>query len=410
VCGIEHMYDLVMGGVGVSNSSAATTYAEMVAPETVAASLQGSINLQHARLVRHMQTVLADGSWSGSGVVSPQHWLCWRAGVSSSTARHIVMVARRASSLPTLMAAFDDGALTLDQVAVACRVPDWADERVTAYARQMTVRQLTTVTRREFLDRPAPEPVSDESVTMGQRDDGRWWAAVRLDADHGSVVESALREARDALIQSGDRQATWADAMVEMARRSLGVAGPERRQRFQLTMHVAADHEGSPIARWSSGRPLPASISALLSCDGDVRRLDHIAGAPVNLGRTMRIVPDRLRKIIIERDGGCRVPGCTNALHLDIHHLIHWSAGGRTDTNNLVTLCSRHHRTHHLGEFDISGNPDQPDGLVLRHRAGWEIPPPTPPPPTIGPPPVGAFRPPTGERLSTRWVDYPLRA
>ncbi len=399
-----------MGGVGVSNNSAATTYAEMVAPETVAASLQGSINLQHARLVRHMQTVLADGSWSGSGVVSPQHWLCWRAGVSSSTARHIVMVARRASSLPTLMAAFDDGALTLDQVAVACRVPDWADERVTAYARHMTVRQLTTVTRREFLDRPAPEPVSDESVTMGQRDDGRWWAAVRLDADHGSVVESALREARDALIQSGDRQATWADAMVEMARRSLGVAGPERRQRFQLTMHVAADHEGSPIARWSSGRPLPASITALLSCDGDVRRLDHIAGAPVNLGRTMRIVPDRLRKIIIERDGGCRVPGCTNALHLDIHHLIHWSAGGRTDTNNLVTLCSRHHRTHHLGEFDISGNPDQPDGLVLRHRAGWEIPPPTPPPTTIGPPPVGAFRPPTGERLSTRWVDYPLRA
>ena len=404
------MYDSVMEGVGVSSNSAATTYAEMVAPETVAASLQGSINLQHARLVRHMQTVLADGSWSGTGVVSPQHWLCWRAGVSSSTARHIVMVARRAASLPTLMAAFDDGALTLDQVAVACRVPDWADERVTAYARQMTVRQLTTVTRREFLDRPAPEPVSDESVTMGQRDDGRWWASVRLDADHGSVVESALREARDALIQSGDRQATWADAMVEMARRSLGVAGPERRQRFQLTMHVAADHEGGPIARWSSGRPLPASISALLSCDGDVRRLDHIAGAPVNLGRTMRIVPDRLRKIIIERDGGCRVPGCTNTLHLDIHHLIHWSAGGRTDTNNLVTLCSRHHRAHHLGEFDISGNPDQPDGLVLRHRAGWEIPPPTPPPPEIGPPPVGAFRPPTGERLSTWWVDYPLRA
>ena len=393
----------------MATPSSADMYADMVAPEVTAAAVQGSINLQHARLVRHMQTVLADGSWSGAGVVSPQHWLCWRAGVSSNTARQIIRVAQRADSLPTLMAAFDEGSLTLDQVAVACRVPDWADERVTAYARQMTVRQLTTVTRRELFDEPAPEPATDESMTFGQRDDGRWWASIRLDADHGAEFEAALNEARDALLRAGDdpTRVTRTDALMEIVRRSLSVAGVERRQRFQMLVHVSADHDGTPVGRWASGRPLPASISQLLSCDGEVRRLDHIAGAAVNLGRTQRIVPDRVRRIIVERDGGCRVPGCSSTLRPDIHHLVHWSDGGRTDTGNLVALCHRHHRLHHLGELDISGNPDRADGLVFRNASGWEIPPPTPPPPAIGPPLIGAFRPPTGERLETRWVDYP---
>jgi hypothetical protein len=388
------------------------SYDEFAAPESVTASLQGTINVQHARLVRHVQTVLADGSWKGAGVVSAQHWLCWRAGVSSTTARQIVRIAERAEHLPTLMRAFDEGALTLDQVAVASRVPNWADERVTAYARQMTVRQLTTVTRRELFDEPAPEPANDESMTFGQRDDGRWWASIRLDADRGAEFESALAEARDALVRAGDdpSKVTRTDALMEMVRRSLSMAGVERRQRFQMLVHVSADHDGTPIGRWASGRPLPASISNLLSCDGEARRLDHVAGAAVNLGRTMRIVPERLRRIIVERDGGCRVPGCASTLRPDIHHLVHWSEGGRTDTDNLVALCHRHHRLHHLGELEIAGNPDRADGLVWRNSSGRLIPPPTPPPPTVGPPPVGEFRPPTGERLVTRWVDYPVRA
>jgi hypothetical protein len=48
---------------------------------------------------------------------------------------------------------------------------------------------------------------------------------------------------------------------------------------------------------------------------------------------------------------GCAVPGCTRPPDwCDAHHVIHWSAGGRTDLDNLLPLCQHHHTTvHHHG-------------------------------------------------------------
>ncbi|MGK0312043.1 MAG: putative restriction endonuclease, partial [Ilumatobacter sp.] len=39
-----------------------------------------------------------------------------------------------------------------------------------------------------------------------------------------------------------------------------------------------------------------------------------------------------------------------------MHHLIHWEHGGGTDTDNLLLVCSKHHRMHHRGRLDITGN------------------------------------------------------
>jgi len=47
------------------------------------------------------------------------------------------------------------------------------------------------------------------------------------------------------------------------------------------------------------------------------------------------------------RDGGCRVPGCAQVRWLHIHHLRHWTRGGRTDPGNLFALCPAHHRMVH---------------------------------------------------------------
>ncbi len=38
---------------------------------------------------------------------------------------------------------------------------------------------------------------------------------------------------------------------------------------------------------------------------------------------------------------------------VDAHHIQHWSAGGETSLNNLMLLCSRHHRLVHEGGFRI---------------------------------------------------------
>ena len=105
-------------------------------------------------------------------------------------------------------------------------------------------------------------------------------------------------------------------------------------------------------------------------CDGVVQPVWERDGVPFNVGRGQQIVPERTRRAVMRRDRGCRVPGCTNDRFLDVHHIRHWIKGGPTDTWNLVCLCRRHHRLHHRNRLGISGNADQPNGLVFTNADG----------------------------------------
>ena len=91
----------------------------------------------------------------------------------------------------------------------------------------------------------------------------------------------------------------------------------------------------------------------------------------MSVGRSQRTIPDRLRRLVLFRDGHrCQVPGCTATRGLDLHHIIHWSDDGPTDSWNLITICSRHHRMHHKHRLGISGNADRPDTLRFVNARG----------------------------------------
>ncbi|HEX7135713.1 MAG TPA: DUF222 domain-containing protein, partial [Iamia sp.] len=64
---------------------------------------------------------LAEGWWEGWRIHTPVQWLMWRAGVSRTTARSVVRLARRAGDLPTVMATFRRGGLSLDQASTVAR-------------------------------------------------------------------------------------------------------------------------------------------------------------------------------------------------------------------------------------------------------------------------------------------------
>jgi predicted restriction endonuclease len=53
------------------------------------------------------------------------------------------------------------------------------------------------------------------------------------------------------------------------------------------------------------------------------------------------------------RDKTCTFPGCHHQQFVDAHHNQHWSAGGETSLDNLVLLCSQHHKLVHEGGFTI---------------------------------------------------------
>ena len=45
---------------------------------------------------------------------------------------------------------------------------------------------------------------------------------------------------------------------------------------------------------------------------------------------------------------GLPLPGCDRKpAWTDGHHIIYWANGGRTELDNLVSLCRPHHRTVH---------------------------------------------------------------
>jgi hypothetical protein len=232
-----------------------------------------------------------------------------------------------------------------------------------------------------------------------------------LDPDHGRIVDAALSEARDALFQAGRTKESWADALVEVAQRSMDATPAERRERFRAYWFV--DPTDPIPARWVDGLPVPAWLHELLTCDGTVAPVYTENSLPVSVGRSVQDVPDRTRRLVMCRDRKCRVPWCGQRRWLQVHHLHHRAAGGGHDTNKLVGLCPGCHRAHHRGQLGITGNADQPDGLSFTDGHGNVIDPaarpikPTGPPPT----PTKPYDHPIGGRLYKRellFADAPV--
>ena len=381
------------------------------------AEVCAQLNAAHGRLVELVVAALASRCWEGAGILSCEQWVAWHTGCSPHRARELVLVARRVAELPDTVSALRSGELSMDQVAVvANHTPTRYDGAVAAFARSATVSQLRrTLRHHHFGVDSAEEQGRDPSgLTQGFDGDGRYRLRAVLDADEGAIVRQALQEAHDALFHTSDGRVSGADALVEMARRSLGTVTPlARREAFVAVFHVPV---GSSPGHLHGGPVPPDRLRRQLLCDGRGVVVGVRHGRPVDMGRSTRIVPTRLRQLIEERDLGCRVPGCT-ATRVQIHHVRHWEDGGVTAPSNLVALCHRHHRLHHGGGLQIDGDPERPDGLVFVDRFGR----------VVGARPVpaderstspewaptirvtGTWHHPTGERLQTKWIDFAAR-
>ena len=369
----------------------------------------GHLNVLHAQLVELAAEALETGAWAGHGVRSLTHWLSWQAGLSPRHAAEVARLAEARVTHPAVMSTFAAGAISLDQAAVAARAPAHLDERFAELATVSTVPQLQTMVRAA---RPAPAtpPATEarpESLVTWFDDDGHYHLRGELDEDHGRIVDSALQEARDALFHAGHPDVGWADALVEMAHRSLDGEPTQRRERFRANWFI--DPTDPVPARWADGLAVPQWLIDMLGCDGTVAPVFTDGALPVNVGVTRRCVPDRTRRLVLARDRKCRVPWCPHTSWLQVHHIVHAEHDGPTDTHNLAALCPACHRAHHRGELGITGNADQPDGLTFNDRHGRIIDPAAHPAKPTGPPPQPArpYDHPLGERLDHWAVIFP---
>ncbi len=115
----------------------------------------------------------------------------------------------------------------------------------------------------------------------------------------------------------------------------------------------------------SGPRVGPATLEAVI-CSGSVEVLATTSnGTPLNIGRRSRVVSAKLRRFVLHRDAGaCAADGCTSRYRLEAHHITPWGHGGRTDADNLTTLCWYHHHVIVHGEgFHIA-----PHSALQRRR------------------------------------------
>lgn len=373
--------------------------------------LSGQVAQLHSQMISLAARVIEDNAWDGLGIRSVEHFLTLKTGLDRHTVSKIVKVARRTDELPELMTSLNEGRVTLDQAAiVAAHVPASYSADVTDMAQYATCVQLRRALSAYFpknadtSDAAAPEKRGDASqLTMSVVDDQfrLWFNTTDLVA--GAQVEQAIREAKDALFTSGDTEATLADGLVDVAARSLEAdTEPSRRKRYQVLIHL--DTDGKSWLHMAGA--LPRHLVERYTCEGQIIPVWETEGKPVAVGRTQRIVPDRTRRLIEDRDKGCRFPGCASRRYLEVHHQTHWRDGGPTDPSNLLCLCSFHHDEHHKGSFTIEGDPECLDGLTFRSYHGEKITPRPPDPPPEPDLPPHLWEDNLGEPLHMRWLHF----
>jgi hypothetical protein len=344
------------------------------------AAAAGVLNATHGHLVDVAVSCLADSDHVGPGLHSFAQFLCWRLGVSHTTAKAIECVARRAEELPVLCATLRAGEISLEQAAVVARhvLPSF-DASATELAKTATVTQLKAVLP-AYGKRAEPKPTGSR-VSVTTNEDGVTRVSGKLHADQGALLGKALAAMREDLWRQRKADAkaaaeeagetakpvappTDAESLAALAETALAArsASHPGSDRYLISYHLQATEDGHILLIDEHGMVVTESERRRILCDHQFECVLHDEqGTPLSVGRKTRHVNRRLRRAILHRHRGrCAVAGCDATRGLEVHHIVHWEDGGRTDTGNLVPLCRRHHRAHHQGELHVTGNADLP--------------------------------------------------
>jgi hypothetical protein len=346
------------------------------------------IDSVHARVSaaqRQLLELVAEGDraevWRDSGARDLPAWLAIRYGVSVWKARRWIAAAHALEALPLLSAALRSGDLDIDKVVELARfaTPD-SERRLIRWAAGVS---CGAVRRRG--DRELSHPIEDvreaeryRSVTWWFTSEGtRFGLLADLPACDGAVIAKALERTADTLpvmpAEDGAHgvDARRADALVALA--STRVAADADPDRATVVVHASLDAlvTGTGGCEIENGPVIHSQAARRLLCNGRVQTvIEDAAGRPVGVGRLSREPPAWMMRQLRHRDGGCRFPGCGARRFAQAHHIDWWEHGGVTDLDNLLLVCSFHHKLVHEHGWSIRGRATEeawlrPDGSAF---------------------------------------------
>ena len=174
----------------------------------------------------------------------------------------------------------------------------------------------------------------------------------------------------------------YADALVDVAEHYLANGpGPRHQragQRYEVVLTIDRNElaeraaEGGARYHVDPDWGIDEEDARQVACDADLTEfIEDAEGNLLNYERRRRIVPGPLLRALKLRDHNrCRFPGCPHQRYVEAHHVKHWIDGGETRLENLVLLCSAHHRLLHHGAFHMTV---EDDGVVFVSRDGEVI-------------------------------------
>jgi hypothetical protein len=361
------------------------------------------IDAELARSVRRADVTQAADH---DGSPSMASWLRGHGRLSPAAARQMVRNGRALEHLPAVAAAFADGRVTAEQVAVIAPVTR-PESLAAAAAQGVDLGQVDAVLAETAATRPfrelaqvvhhylarldpdgdEPDPTEGRRLTIARHADGSVTGRFDLDAVGGEKVQAVLESMLQATRPAGDtrsRAQQLGDALVQWADNTLAAGNlPFLRTvkpHVVVTVNVddfADPHPGPGAATTGFGARISAARARWLACDGSISRIViGPEGQPLDVGRTKRVFPPHLRRALDLRDQGCVFTGCDAPSHwCDAHHVLEWVLDdGPTSVDNGALLCESHHTKVHHG-FRIARLPDgrwrtwRPDGTeILMHR------------------------------------------
>jgi hypothetical protein len=309
--------------------------------------------------------VAQGGGWQGEGDRSAAHFLARTTGDSVSASVTVIETACRMSELSSAEEAFRSGRLTAAQaaeIASAAAVAPRAEKALLEVAEGEGIERLRQVCREVVARQCKDEQERAERLYRSRYlrtwtdPEGSFRMDARLTPEAGAEVRSVLEVLREEQFQRARRQgrkepyqALEADALVEMARAARAGSG---RVGPKAVVNLTVDHRALVRGHAHAGEACevagvgPISVAAArgLLADSFLKLILTKGGKIKEVAHLGRTIPARLRTSLEQSYPECVVKGCRESRGLEIDHVVSLAEGGATSLDNLVRICSHHHR------------------------------------------------------------------
>jgi hypothetical protein len=321
-----------------------------------------------ARFLVRLGEVDRRQAFRDEGATSLESWAAERFGVSTPTARTYAHVGEKAWDIPHLVGSLCAGDISFDKLrAVADVATPENDYELCDQAKQHSVRELADIAR------SSAELARTGSPYSRSEHDGRY---LRFNDSHRTISaqlpSESYAEAKariDAYLEEIPSDAETpldqrrSDAFMGLIHSSNGDTTTEGSP-FLVVAHVPlaalvddAGEQSALTGELEQHGLIDVETVRRIACDATiVVALDDDVGHTMYEGRAKRFPTQAQRREVMRRDRHCRFPGCTNVTFTNVHHIVAWKPGGRTDLDNLALTCLHHHHLVHSGGWTMSGN------------------------------------------------------